>query len=199
MKIIDVIFALVSGELVGLVTVDFLKGLGFTAGWYWYLAIWLLFPLVSLLCLWIAFIVGKKFLFVFQAAKHVLVGALATIIDLKLFELLLWIFSFIFYANIFIIKAISFLIATTLKYLGNKYWTFQKYERNDIHKEIAKLAIVDIIGLIINVSGFYFFVKILGAQFSITTGVWTKLSVIFAACGSAVWNFSGYKFLVFKK
>src|SRR5258706_5062560 len=120
MKIVDIIFALISGELVGLVASDFLKGTSFGAQWYWYVLTWLLFPLVSVGCLWIAFIIGTKFLFVFQAAKHILVGALATIIDLKLFEFLFWILSFLFSVNLLIVKAISFLVGTMLKYLGNK-------------------------------------------------------------------------------
>ncbi len=198
MKIVDIIFALVSGELVGLAASDFLKGFGFSAG-YWYLLVWLLFPLLALFYLWIASVIGKRFLFVFQAAKHILVGALATIIDLKLFEFLFWILSFLFYVNALIIKAISFLVATILKYLGNKYWTFQKYEKHDLHKEIFKLIIVDVVGLIINVGAFYYFTKIMGPQFNVSTTLWLKVSVIFAALVSAVCNFLGYKFLVFKK
>lgn len=199
MKVIDIIFALVCGWIVAWLAHDFLKGYGIEIGSYKWLLYFSL-PIFSLACLWLAYLIGKKLLFVFQAAKYILVGIFVTIIDLKLFEFLVWIFSlFLTAINPVISKGISFLISTYIKYWGNKHWTFEKPEKEGIRQEIFQFVIVTIIGLTIDVSSFFYFTKIMGPQLGTPEDVWIKLSVIFAALVAAVWNFLGYKFLVFKK
>ena len=199
MKIIDIIFALISGRIIGFVVGDILKGLGISVGLYESLALWVLLPIITLMCLWIARIIGKKVLIVFQSAKFVLVGAVATVFDLKFFELLIWSASFFITLNPLIAKSISFLCSTALKYWGNKYWTFGKYEKENLKKEVLQFFAITVVGLIIDVVAFYYATNILGPQFSIPQAVWIKLSVIFAAIIAALWNFLGYKFFVFRK
>ena len=135
-KVTDIIFALVFGRIIGFLMGDFLRGWGIGIGFYWGLVIWLLFPLFSLFCLWAAYLVGRKIPFVFQGAKFFLVGAAATVVDLKTFEFLAWFFSIYILA-----KGISFIIATFLKYWGNKYWAFQKHEKENMHKEDKRKGI----------------------------------------------------------
>ncbi len=97
MKVIDIIFALICGRIVAQIAQDFLKGYGIEIGYYKWLLYFAL-PIIALICLWLAHLIGKKLLFVFQAAKYFLVGVFSTIIDLKLFELLVWFSSFSFTA-----------------------------------------------------------------------------------------------------
>ena len=126
-------------------------------------------------------------------------GAVATVFDLKIFEFLFFIFSIsIPFASIFA-KSLSFIISTFLKYWGNKYWAFQKHEKEDMHKEILQFFFITFIGLIIDVLSFYYFSKIFNSQIAIPEAIWLKFSVIFAALVAALWNFLGYKFFVFKK
>ena len=192
MKVIDIIFALICGRIVAQIAHDFLQGYGIEIGYYKWLLYFTL-PIISLACLWLAYLIGKRLLFVFQAAKYFLVGAFVTIIDLKIFELSLWVL------NPIISKGISFLISTFVKYWGNKHWTFEKPEKDGIGQEIFQFIIVTIVGLGIDISSFFYFTKIMGPQLGAPEEVWIKLSVIFAAFVAAIWNFIGYKFLVFKK
>lgn len=199
MKVIDIIFALICGRIVAWLAHDFLKGYGIEISYYKWLLYYAL-PIISLACLWLAYLIGKKLLFVFQAAKYFLVGIFVTIIDLKLFELSVWVFSLsLTPISPMISKGISFLISTYIKYWGNKHWVFEKPEKDGIGQEIFQFVIVTVIGLGIDVSSFFYFIKIMGPQFSTPTDVWVKLSVIFAALVAVIWNFLGYKFLVFKK
>ncbi|OGZ65648.1 MAG: hypothetical protein A3D34_00915 [Candidatus Staskawiczbacteria bacterium RIFCSPHIGHO2_02_FULL_33_16] len=198
MKKVDIIFTIFFGILLGFLISDFLHAGRIYIGPYYSFLLWISLALFSLLCLWVSHIIGKKLLFVLQAAKHLLVGGFATIVDLKFFELLLWIFSAFVIINPVILKGISFLVATLIKYFGNKYWAFQKNGTEKIHKEVGSFFVVTLVGVIIDVGCFYYFVKIMGPQFSINMEVWLKLSVIFAAIIAALWNFLGYKFLVFK-
>ena len=199
MKFIDIIFALISGRIIAFLLQDILMEWGISSGLYVNLAVWLLFPAFSLFCLWIAYLIGKKFLFVYQIAKFLLVGAVATIIDLKIFELFNWILSYFLLVSLLFSKGLSFLIATALKYVGNKYWAFLKHEKENIKKEITQFFFVTVVGMAIDIIAFYIFVNIIGTQYTISQTLWIKLSVVFAGIVAAVWNFIGYKFWVFKK
>ena len=138
--------------------------------------------------------------FVFQAVKYSLVGAFATIVDLELFELLVWLSSFSFITISPVIpKGTSFLISVFVKYWGSKHWTFEKPEKEGIKQEIFQFIVVTAVGLVIDIGSFFYFTKIMGPQLGASEDIWIKLSVIFAALVAAIWNFLGYKFLVFKK
>ncbi len=199
MKPIDIIFSLVCGRLLGFLVGDFLRDWGIPLTIYYHLLLWLFFPFFTLFCLWLAMLVGRKFVFVFQAAKFVLVGAFATIIDLKFFEWLIFGVSILVPVPALLSKAISFLFATALKFWGNKYWTFQKHEKANLWAEVGQFFSVTLVGLLIDVGAFYYFTNILGPQFNTPQPIWLKLSVIFAGLTAALWNFTGYKFFVFKK
>lgn len=199
MKTIDIILSLVCGWLVGWLASGFLKDYGFNIGFFQYF-LPLAIAVVSFCCLYVAYLIGKKYLFVFQLGKHILMGAFATVIDLKFFELSVWFFSVFFIVlNPIIAKGLSFLVSTSFKYLGNKNWTFEKPEKDGLGSEITKFFMVVIIGLGIDVGSFFYFTKILGPQFGASEDVWVKSSVILAALIAAIWNFTGEKFLVFKK
>lgn len=210
MKAIDVIFALISGRIIGVLLNDFFKEWSISIGWYYHLILWLALPFISLFCLWLAWLIGKKFIFVFQAAKFLLVGAVFMVVDLKLFEFLvlfknllfvksdILFFSLLFLTSPLTAKGISFLIATFLKFWGNKYWVFGRPEKDNLKKELVKFFSITLVGMVIDVTAFYYFVNILGPQFGTSVFVWIKLSVILAGVIVALWNFLGYKFLVFK-
>ncbi len=130
---------------------------------------------------------------VFQAVKHLIVGAIATLFDLAVFTLLAIVF------NPLLSKGISFLFSTAIKYWGNKYWAFAKPEKENWRKELFSFIIITLVGLLIDVGVFYYFTNMLGPQFLLSVALWTKVSVVMAAVVAALWNFLGYKFLVFKK
>lgn len=198
MRAVDIIFALIAGRIIGFLFGDFLKEWEIHINIYLNLLVWFVFPLISLFCLWLAYLMGRKMLFVFQGAKFLLIGAAATVIDLKLFEFI-WRFFLSNMPGVSVIaKGISFIVATSLKYWGNKHWAFQKHEKEDIHKEIAQFFIITLISLVVDILSFYYF-AIISPNFGIPTAIWIKLSVIFAALIAALWNFLGYKFFVFKK
>lgn len=126
-----------------------------------------------------------------QGIKHILTGGFADLVDIGFFNLL-----FLFLPFQIFVKAISFLVAAVIKYFGNKYWAFNKPERSEVGKETVQFLAVTLIGLLINVASFALFVR-MGAGLS--AELWRQVSVILAMLVTAIWNFCGYKFLVFKK
>ncbi len=124
-------------------------------------------------------------LVIFQATKHLIVGAFATLVDLFLFEFLF----FLFPVSSLMIKGVSFLFSTIIKYGGNKYWAFLQHEREDWHKEVMVFFVITLVGLAIDLIAFHYCAKVVDR----------RLAVVLAAAAAAAVNFTGYKFVVFKK
>lgn len=193
----DVIFAILAGEGLAWLASGIVKGYGFEVKYLsWILAIFL--PLLSLFGLWVCYLLGKKFLFIFQVGKFLLIGILATLVDLGVFKLLGLIILSNGFTQIYF-KGTSFLVATFAKYWGNKFWAFEKKEIGGVGKEITQFYIVTLIGMGINVGVFSLVVNSLGPQLGTPQKIWETFGIIFAALVVAVWNFLGYKFIVFKK
>ncbi|MGA2417803.1 MAG: GtrA family protein [Candidatus Staskawiczbacteria bacterium] len=183
MKKIDIIFAIICGLAVAWIAADFFG----KYGWIFFIIL----PVLSVIGLWVVEQIGRKFLFVHQAGKFALAGAFADVVDIKVFQIIFWLAPFSSLA-----KAASFIAGTFVKYFCDKHWAFEKHERNDMHKEMAKFFLVAVVGLGINVVSFNFFGTI---KTGLAFKTWQELCIILAALVTAIWNFCGYKFFVFKK
>jgi len=198
MKKIDVILALVTGEitawffyyLLGDIVVLKINNLS--------LILAVSFPILALLATWIAFLIGKRFLWVFQLAKYLLIGVLATITDLGVLNFLMWTSGIMIGLWYSVFKGISFIVATCAKYFGDKFWAFEKMGKEGIHKEFGQFFIVTLIGLGLNIGVASFVVNVIGPQFGMSETLWANIGGIAAAFGVTAWNFIGYKFIVFK-
>lgn len=200
MKKIDIILALIAGFAVAWFFSGLAKDIKFLASMpSLSLILYILLPILSVLGLWVAWLLGKKFLFIFQVAKFLLLGALATFVDLGVFKLLGLAFVLnVSFANI-IYKGASFLVATFAKYWGNKFWAFEKTEKKGMGKEMAQFYIVTALGLAVDVGIFSVVVNNIGPRLEIPAKTWETIGVLIAAVIVSVWNFIGYKFIVFKK
>lgn len=198
MRKIDVIFALLAGFGVAWLFLGLLKGQGIEISFLTPI-LFILLPTLTLAGLGISWFLGKKFLWIFQAAKFLLIGALATLVDLGVLNLLIRVSGIALGLHYSIFKGTSFIVATCSKYLGDKFWAFEKMERVGMGKEFSHFFVVTLIGLAINVGAASLIVNVAGSQFCLTEKIWANIGAILAAFVSAVWNFIGYKFIVFKK
>ena len=130
-------------------------------------------------------------MFAHQAGKFALAGAFADVVDIKVYQLVILALPFSI-----VIKAFSFLVATAIKYWANKTWSFSAQNNPAKGWEILKFFSVTIVGLIIDIAAFYYLEKV---HIGISATLWLELCIIIAALITAIWNFLGYKFLVFKK
>jgi putative flippase GtrA len=183
----DIIFSLICGLLVSWLAVDFLGVYG--------LIFVIVFPLLSVLGFYITELLGKKYPFIHQAGKFGLAGAFADVIDIKVFQILFLFVPFYY----LVLKSLSFLAATLVKYWFNKYWAFHASGKENIKGQAPLFFLVTLVGLGLNVASFYYFTKIIGPQFMLSTELWREFSIILSAFVSATVNFLGYKFVVFKK
>ena len=197
MKKIDIILALITGEVTAwffyilLKDVVRINNLG--------LILPISFPILTVVCLWVSWLLGKRFLWIFQIAKYLLIGVLATIADLAVLNLLMWASGAATGILFSVFKGVSFIMATTAKYFGDKFWAFEKMEKSGMRKEFGQFFIVTLIGLGLNVGVASFVVNVIGPQFGLNETLWANIGGIAAAFGVSVWNFLGYKFIVFKK
>lgn len=190
MRKIDFVFAVLGGWGVAWVAAEFLKGYG--------LVLALGLPIFAIFALWVSFLIGRKLLFVFQVAKFLLIGILATLVDLGIFKLLDSLLPGLRFGGL-IFKGVSFLVATFAKYWGNKFWAFEKNEKTGMGKEITQFYAVTALGLAVDVGIFSVIVNVVGPQFGLPLDTWKTVGVLAAAIVVSVWNFIGYKFIVFRK
>lgn len=159
----------------------------------------LVFPFCTLAAMLVGAAVGRSIFIVYQFTKFLLVGGLNFLIDLGTLNLCIHLtgISQGFYANVF--KAIAFLVAVTFSFFWNKFWTFSALSTEGTGRQFAQFFIVTGIGFFINVGTFAFLNDWVGPQAAISATTWASVAAAGAAVVGLIWNFSGYKFLVFRR
>ena len=204
MKKVDIIFGAILGEAVAWYFLLTFKELGNLLAKFGmspnsvYGVLSISFPILAVIALWIAFIIGKKFLIIFQLVKFFLTGVAITLVDLGVLNFLMWIFGIYTGAWFSIFKSISAVTALTVKFLPAKLWVFEKSEKEKQAQEFGGFIVVGIVGIAINVLSASLIVKI-GPHFGFSPASWANIGAIGAAFIGLTWNFFGSKFFVFKK
>lgn len=173
----------------------------------------ILFPILCLIFIFVAYTISKKIAVIYEVAKFVLVGGLNTLVDWGILSFIIFtaknsgistnkilfeVFSItIIYYTIF--KAISFIVATTNSYIWNKFWTFKRKATERVGKEFLQFLIVSIIGFLINVGIASFVFKFISPVAGFNDDQWALIAAAIATVVSLTWNFIGYKFIVFEK
>jgi len=174
-----------------------IEKIGILGQYLWTLAI--IFPILAPLALWIASLLGKKFVSIYQLAKFLLIGVIATIFDLGTLAVFINISGISAGLGFNLFKGASFIIATILKYIPDKYWAFKKKKSTSVKKEFIQFFVVTLVGLGINIFIANFIVNVMGPQFGLPNKLWANIGGIGAVLVTFAWNFIGYKFIVFKK
>ncbi len=147
----------------------------------------------------------EKFPVIEQFVKFALIGVLNTGVDLVILNIET-IFTNIKQGFGYAIQqGIAFVVAVTVSYFLNKYWAFQDKSKTQEGRKFSQFLIISIIGGLINVTVATLAVTYLQNpvnhlfHLSLSAQIWVSLG---ALCGTAIgliWNFIGYKFIVFKK
>jgi len=147
--------------------------------------------------LFVAGLISRFLPVLMQIVKFAIIGSLNTLLDLGVLNLLILVTSIAtgYWYSVF--KGISFIIANTNSYFWNKYWTFSS-GKSATTGEFGKFFTVSLIGFLINVGVASLIVNIVGAPDGFSPERWANVGAITATAISLIWNFLGYKFLVFK-
>ncbi len=147
----------------------------------------------------------KQYPFIGQFVRFGLIGGLNTGVDLIILNILMFSFSIFEGTGYSVFKATSFCFAATLSYFLNKYWAFK--DSSEDHKAIqfSQFFAVSVVGAIINVSIATLIVTFikpaLGGELIIPINdqLWGTIGALGGTAIGLIWNFLGYKLLVFKK
>ena len=166
-------------------------------------ALSVLLPALSAFFMYLAYLGTCHVKLLFQYGKFILVGVLNTLIDIGIFNILAALIPGVSGILLSVFKAISFIASVTNSYIWNKHWVFRKEDaarkQSDLRlSEAAHFFIVSTGGFIVNLITFAAAIAFIGTVFSVSTIVAGNISALVAALASMVWNFTGYKFLVFK-
>ena len=142
---------------------------------------------------------GEKWPVLWQIAKSFLVGTSNGFVDVVILYFL-QILAGVNMASWYpLLKSISFGGSLINSFAWNKIWAFEDGDNREYRKQGPKFAIVMIVGAILNVSISSALVKFAPLPAFLDLQTWGIVAAIISACIVFIWDFLGYKFIVFKK
>lgn len=205
----DLIASAIIGEAVAWLLIATNQNLGFEVP-YLNLIMIILFPALSAFGMFVVEWLSIKWAILTQFAKFVLVGALNTFIDLGFLNLLIFASGVAQGTPYLWFKGGAFIAAVINSYFWNKFWTFKAGDTHaqagpdvpeHVHHggEFFQFLLVSFIGLLINLAVAGLIVNIVGVQGGLTEAQWANVGALLATFAALIWNFLGYKFIVFKR
>lgn len=132
-----------------------------------------------------------------QLGRFTVVGVLNTIVDFAVLNVLISAFSVSGGIQADVFKGISFIFAVINSYYWNKYWTFQVVKKT--RNEFLEFLAVSALGFGINVGTFHVIVNSITPIGDMAPEAWANLGALAGTLAGLVWNFLGYKLIVFRK
>lgn len=156
------------------------------------------FTLLALIAFSVLRYLGKFWGTLHYFSKFAAIGAFNALLNLGILNLLMRAtgISKGFYFTVF--ATIAFLVSATSSYLWNKFWTFESTKPVFV-REYLHFIVFTIIGGVINVGISSFLVSVVGAPASLDPKLWANIAVVAATLVSLLWNFSSYRYIVFKE
>ncbi len=203
MKKKDIALTIIIGILTGIIWAGVFIRLGTfdKLGLSW--AAWglvLVVPIVYLFGLYLGAWLSRRLAFFASFAKYVMVGFLNAGIDFGIFNLLMFLTKIENGPLISSFKTVSFVFAFTNSYFWNKYWAFEAGS-STVKKstEFIKFVIVNIVGAFINVGVASFIIFFVTPRLGFSQLAWNNIAAVIAAAITLIWNFLGFRLIVFKK
>ena len=160
-----------------------------------------LFIIVPFLCtfaIYFAHKIGKNWLTVRQFSKYALVGFSNLTIDFGVLNILIYLTDRDKGIYFTVFKAISVSFALINSYLWNRFWSFENRDVAKAGKQFIAFVSVALGGLLINVALASFIVNSIHVD-SVSSRIWANIGAIISGFAVIGWNFTGYKFVVFRK
>jgi len=127
------------------------------------------------------------------------VGTGGALIDFGLFNILSWLTGITSGNGIIPINMVSFGLALIFSFMFNKRWTFKDLSIGDHNKKFTLFLLVSLTGLLINTVAVRIISTNITPGIEIHPQIWANIAKILATGASGLWNFFGYKNIVFKK
>ena len=195
----DIWYGAAIGFLMGLFTLPVLKNVELAEKIpYFYWLIFLGLPVASAVGVAVSRWIGRRIPFIWQAAKFVLIGAFNTAIDFGILNVLIFATGYDKGLALAALNICSTSIAILNSYWWNSKWVFEGASKKQGREFLAFLA-VTVIGIALNSATVLLITGFIAPFDGLTGEQWANLAKVLATAASLVWNFTGYKFIVFKK
>jgi len=133
-----------------------------------------------------------------QIFKFGVIGVFNTALDFGVLNLLMYLTGSYGGSGIIPLNIISFSVAVTNSYFWNKFWTF-KDKTNTSSKEFGQFVLVSVVGVALNTAMVFAITTFVPPVGGLGKEIWANLAKVAATGLSLVWNFIGYKFIVFRR
>ncbi|MDP3953808.1 MAG: GtrA family protein, partial [bacterium] len=137
--------------------------------------------------------------FFISFSRFVMVGFLNAGIDFGVFNFLMFVANIEVGAAVSAFKGVSFVAAVINSYFWNKFWVFEAGATSKTGSEFSKFIVVTAIGLFINVGVVSGILYVYAPQFGFSQLAWNNVAAVAGAAMGLIWNFVGYRLIVFKK
>ena len=134
-----------------------------------------------------------------QFLRFAVIGLINTGVDFLVLNLLIWATGIKEGNGIIPLNIISFTVAVTNSYILNKRWAFNDQTKGDTAKKFSNFLLISVIGAFINTAIVRVGSTNIDPMFGLSQVLWVNAAKIVATGVSLVWNFIGYKLVVFKK
>ena len=195
MKKIDYALSGLIGFFAGIFAIPVFINLGYRDPFILLAMPWVV-AVASVIGMLIAGLLARTFPFFHQFAKFTIVGLLNTAIDFGVLNIISLVTGVTGGLIVGGVNVPGVALALTNAYFWNKFWVFSRSDGNGILNDLPKFLLVSGIGIVIN-SG----IVILATSYPIVfvnAKTWLNLAKVGATVFSLVWNFLGYKFIVFR-
>ena len=190
--------ALIIGIIIGIFIIPTEIKLGLTAKFHFiYIYTLLGFPVLALAGLWITKVLFSKIPVLWQFSKFGLVGVANTAINFGILN----IFAALTGVNkgwpIYFFASLAFLGALMNSYIWNSHWSFEN-KNPRTNEEFIEFFLVTFIGLQISSLLVALISTKVHPAFGLNQDRWLNVSNLIATFAVMFWNFSGFKFIVFR-
>ena len=169
---------------------------------YQHLAALVLLPVLWAAGVWFGDFLGTRVKpFFSQFGRYAAAGFLSTAIDFSVLNLTSYFTGITAGIIVGWVNAPGFLIAVVNGYLWNKLWVFKDYDEEGLFRDFPKFFAVGLGALIINSAIIIALTTYAPASIIETVGPskWLNYTKFIANIAVLIWNFTGFKFIVFKK
>jgi len=129
-----------------------------------------------------------------ELAKFGVVGGVAFVVDVVVFNLLLFHTSGVLHGKPVTAKAVSTVVATIVSYIGNRFWTFRHRESSGSAREYVLFFLLNGVGLLITEACLAFSHYVLGLQSQLADNVSANLVGVGLATLFRFWAYRRWVF-----
>jgi putative flippase GtrA len=134
---------------------------------------------------------------VVQVLRFCVVGGLNTVLDLLLFNCLLWMLPTTNPVNLVLYNSLAYAFGGINSFVLNKYWTFS-HRQKIASGEVARFIITTLVGICVNDLMLWLFSNLIHLQ-NINPTLWANVSKIIAIFGTFLISYMGMRLWVFSK